>query len=310
MFEKLMRLYAMAMAYDVRSPMPHLIGPPGCGKSTVVEELASLLEVELHIINVSRLSPLEMEGVQMPHGTGDDMFLRMLPATFWTSLNEGDILLMDEFLRGFPEVYNGLLDIFTSRRVGAFRLPKVFIIGASNSNISYDPALEDRLLHIAVADPRKSKTERKRLARILVDHIGLLPEMVDSQEMDDLMTNSVLPGYDILDSFGKKGTKVVPTGSKEFVSVRNLIGQAQMRHVVTTDLRSLIEMNNVRAVHQGKAQFVVLLSARSMPVGYRSGASQLRGNPRLTRLQALNLEMNQQLLDMDAAAHEKEDDDE
>ena len=81
------------------------MGPPGCGKSTYVEQLADLVGKELHIINVSRLSPLDVEGVlQMPHGAGEDMVLKMLPATFWTSLHEGDILLMDEFLRGFPEV--------------------------------------------------------------------------------------------------------------------------------------------------------------------------------------------------------------
>jgi MoxR-like ATPase len=210
MSDKVIRLYSMAMAYDVRSPMPHLVGPPGCGKSSVIEELADLLGVELHIINVSRLSPLDVEGVQMPHGSGEDMVLRMLPATFWTSLKEGDILLMDEFLRGFPEVYNALLDIFTSRRVGAYRLPRVFIIGASNSTVSYDGALEDRLLHLPVADPRRSKTERERMAKIIVDALGLLPEMAQSSEMEQLLREEVLPMYDILDSFSaKKGRKVV-----------------------------------------------------------------------------------------------------
>jgi MoxR-like ATPase len=145
-----MKLYAMSMAYDVRSPMLHLVGPPGCGKSSVVEELAELLGVGLHTINVSRLSPLDVEGVQMPHTTGDVMALRMLPATYWTRMKEGDILLMDEFLRGFPEVYNALLDIFTSRKVGSLTLPKVFIIGASNTTVVYDQALEDRLIHIPV----------------------------------------------------------------------------------------------------------------------------------------------------------------
>ena len=160
-----MKLYAMSMAYKVTSPMPHLVGPPGCGKSTYVQQLADLLGVELHIINVSRLSPLDVEGVQMPHGLGDDMILKMLPATYWSTLKDGDILLFDEFLRGFPEVYNAILDIFTSRRVGALRLPDVFIIGASNSVVAYDSALEDRLLHITVPDPRKSKTEKAHIAQ-------------------------------------------------------------------------------------------------------------------------------------------------
>jgi hypothetical protein len=310
MLEKLMRLYTMATMYDVRSPMPHLVGPPGCGKSTYVEQLADLLEVNLHIINVSRLSPLEIEGVQMPHGVGDEMFLRMLPATFWTQLREGDILLMDEFLRGFPEVYNGLLDIFTSRRVGAFYLPKVFIIGASNSVTAYDQALEDRLLHLTVADPRSSKREKTRIAHLLIDILGLLPTMAESDEMYHLLDTEVLPLYVLLDSFKKKGTKsgaAVGTGS----SVRNLIGQAQLRMVTSSALKELIDINNARAMRDGKYQYVLLLDGGSaVPHGYTQRAMQLRNNPRLTPVQALNLEGNLQLIDLHSAQHEQIKEDE
>lgn len=296
MLEKLMRLYVMSMAYDVRSPMPHLVGPPGCGKSTSVEQLAELLNVQLHIINVSRLSPLEIEGVQMPRGTDDEQQLHMLPATFWTSLNEGDILLMDEFLRGFPEVYNGLLDIFTSRRVGAFVLPKVFIIGASNSVVSYDQALEDRLLHLPVADPRKSKTELKNLAQIMTNALGLLPAMADDQDMIELLENEVLPMYDLLDNFNKKGVKAAGKGNGQ--SLRKLIGQVQMRMVKTPLLKDMLNRNNQLAMASNKAQYVLLHDGNNPPAGYVQAAEKLAGNPRLTELQSLNLQMNLQLVEM------------
>jgi hypothetical protein len=295
----------MSMAYKVRSPMPHLVGPAGCGKSTYIEQLAELLNVELHIINVSRLSPLEVEGVQMPHGSDADMHLRMLPATFWTQLKDGDILLFDEFLRGFPEVYNGLLDIFTSRRVGAFRLPEVFIIGASNSVTSYDLALEDRLLHIPVPDPRKSKVEKAHIAKLICDVLGLLPEMAESYEMTSLLDAEVLPTYAILDSFKKKGVKVgtAATGS----SVRNLLGQAQMRMVKSTPLKELIDANNVRAMGQMKAQYVLLLKGTSVPAGYVAAVNKIKDNPRLTPVQSLNISMNLQLIEMATASTEEDE---
>ena len=306
MLEKLMRLYVMSQMYDVRSPMPHLVGPPGCGKSTYVEQLAELLTVNLHIINVSRISPLEVEGVQMPHGIGDEMALKMLPATFWTQLRDGDILLMDEFLRGFPEVFNGLLDIFTSRRVGAFRLPKVFIVGASNSVVAYDQALEDRLLHLTVPDPRKSATEKKRIGKLIVDKLGLLPSMADSYEMTTLLDTEVLPPFDLLDAFKKKGQKSGPTATGS--SVRNLLGQAQLRMVTSTTLKELISVNNEMAMRSGKHQFVLLLDGgKAVPSGYIGKAMQLRGNPRLTPVQALNLEGNLQLIDLHSAQVENED---
>lgn len=304
MIEQLLRLYTMSMAYDVRSPMPHIVGPPGCGKSTSVEQLADLLGVNLHVINVSRLSPLEIEGVQMPHGTDDEMRLRMLPATFWTQLKEGDILLFDEFLRGFPEVYNGLLDIFTSRRAGAFHLPKVFIIGASNSVIAYDPALDDRLLHLPVRDPRKSKAEMLNLAKIMVEALGLLPGMVTDVDMEELLVTTVLPMYDILDSFTKKGVKV---GSKQGdgQSLRKLIGQAQLRMVKTSALRSMIERNNQLSMAANKPQFVLLMDGKNPPADYIKAAEALQGNPRLTPTQAMNLSMNLELIALAAAESEE-----
>lgn len=303
MLETILKLYVMAMAGDVRSPLAHLVGPPGCGKSTSVEQAAKLLGVNLHIINVSRLSPLETEGVQMPHGSGEDMVLRMLPATFWTALKEGDILLLDEFLRGFPEVYNALLDILTSRRAGAFHLPKVFIIGASNSTVAYDAALEDRLLHIAVPDPRNSKKAKGFLAQLIIDDVGLHPRMKDSMEMESLLSTVVLPMYDILDTFKKGGSS--PAGVLKGKSVRNLIGQAQLRHIETSELRELIDMNNRMAVTDAKWQYVVLPSGKNVEPRYLAVLSKIPRD-KLTPLQLRNLELNEQLVGMEKIRNQKE----
>lgn len=303
MLETLMRAYVMTMAYQIRSPMLHLVGPPGSGKSTIVEHLATQLGVKLHVINVSRMSPLETEGVQMPRGAGDDMLLHFLPATYWTRLEEGDILLFDEFLRGFPEVFNGLLDIFTSRKVGGFTLPEVFIVGASNSVISYDPALEDRLLHIPVADPRKNKTEKDRLATILVEALGLEPSMVHCMEMTDLFNAEILPMYDVLDVFKKRGTKV--TTSERGRSLRNLIGQAQLRQVQSKELIDLIEANNQFAASKGLWQYMFLLNGKNPPHGYHKAAIALRGNKKLTPIQSINLDMNLELIELESARKEE-----
>lgn len=307
MLERLMKLYVMAMTMDVRSPMPHLVGPPGCGKSTVAEQLAQVLDVNLHIINVARLSPLEVEGVQMPEAHADGMRLSMLPATFWTQLREGDIILLDEFLRGFPEVYNALLDILTSRRAGAFVLPKVFILGASNSVTTYDPALEDRLLHIPVADPRKNKRVREGLGKLIVDALGLMPDMVTAPAMGDLLHEEVLPMYDILDRFkgnGSQGGAVSGKGK----SLRNLIGQAQLRDIQSDALLSMIKSNNLIAMNESKAQFVVLPSTKPshVPAGYSNDlALKLLANPKVTDLQRTNIQLNIQLMEL-AAMHRQQ----
>jgi SpoVK/Ycf46/Vps4 family AAA+-type ATPase len=306
MLETILKLYSMYMATGVRSPLPHLFGPPGCGKSTVVEDAAELIGCNLHIINVSRISPLELEGVQMPvPGDSEEiMKLKLLTATFWTQLNEGDILLLDEFLRAFPEVYNGLLDIITSRQVGGFKLPNVFIIAASNSTVAYDKALEDRLLHLPVPDPRKRKAEKAHLAKMFVDQLGLMPDMVDSYEMQTMLDTEVLPMYEVLDNL-KNGSSS-PMGVKGR-SLRNLIGQAQLRQVQSAAVKELIQMNNQRAMKAGKPQYVFLLDGKTATVDplYENKANQLRGNDRLTQVQALNLELNLQLIELEKIRQEK-----
>lgn len=300
MLQKLMRMYVAYMAGDIRSPLPHMAGPAGCGKSQAAEQLAELAGVKLHTINVSRVSPLDLEGVQMPSKNNDKLV--MLPATWWTQLKEGDIVLLDEFLRGFPEVYNGLLDILTSRRVGGFVLPKVFFIAASNSIASYDVALEDRLLHMLVKDPRNNKAEFNHLAKILVDEIGLLPEMVKAPEMNTLLRTDVLPMFDLLDQFTGKARRGEHAKGN---SIRKLVGMAKLREITSPSLAELLDSNNYRAIHESKYQYVVLHGKiASISASYVEHAMKLVGNDKLTEIQKFNLDLNLQLIEMESALHE------
>lgn len=306
MLEQLIKLYTAAQTLDVRSVIPHLVGPPGVGKSQVCEKLAEFAGVRLHVVNVSRISPLEIEGVQMPHGEGDEQRLRLLINSLWGNLQEGDIILFDEFLRGFPEVYNGLLDIITSREVAGIKLPKVFFVAASNSVATYDKALEDRLIHIFVPDLRSSVAARTKAKELLAREIGLLPAIVKSQEMDELFTTEVLPMYNMLDYFKGKasvGTSMAVTGH----SVRNLVGQAHLREVQSAKLKDLIVLNNQMAMSQRKWQYVVLLSTRKVDPRYVSEARKLNGNPALTEIQARNLELNLAFIEAQEAMQEEDE---
>ena len=303
MLEQLIKLYTAAQTMDVRSLIPHLVGPPGVGKSQVVAKLAEIAGVRLHTVNVSRLSPLEIEGVQMPHGSGDNQRLKLLLNALWGDLQDGDIVLFDEFLRGFPEVYNGLLDIITSREVAGIKLPKVFFVAASNSVATYDKALEDRLLHIFVQDLRNSVGARKKAKELLAREIGLLPAITSSQEMDDLFTQEVLPMYEMLDYF--KGKASVGTAlSTKGHSIRNLVAQAHLREVQSDKLRDVITLNNQMAMTQRKWQYVVLISTRKVDPRYISEARKLLGNPALTEIQAKNLDLNLAFIEAQEAMQE------
>ena len=121
----------------------------------------------------------------------------------------------------------------------------------------------------------------------------------------DLLDKEVLPTYELLDSFKKRGVKVTTAASGS--SVRNLLGQAQMRMVKSTSLKELIDANNQRAMAEQKAQYVLLLKGTNPPVGYIAAAKKIRGNPRLTPTQSLNINMNMQLIEMAQASTEEDD---
>ena len=294
MLEKILRLYTTAMVTGVTSPLPHLFGPPGSGKSKVCQMAADLIGVRLHTINLSRVSPLELEGVQMPT-TGEDMKLRLLHATYWTQIQEGDIVLFDEFLRAFPEVHNGLLDILTAREVGGLKIPRAFFMGASNSVIAYDKALEDRLLHLPVTDPRNSVAERKRLGAIITEALGLMPAMADSHEMQRLIEDEVCPMYGVMDHLKKRNAPPSYEGS----SVRNLIGQALLREVQSNRLREVIDFNNMRATQDSKLQYVLLLDGKHPPIGYQAKALKFLDMPQLTPVQRQNVQLNLELIEFE-----------
>lgn len=309
MFETILKLYCMYMATGVTSPLPHLFGPPGCGKSTVVQQLADHVGKKCHVLNVARLSPLEVEGMQMPVteevNEETQQKLIQLIATYWSQLNEGDILLLDEFLRGFPEVYNGLLDIITSRIVAWYKLPRVFIIAASNSTVAYDKALEDRLLHIKVPNPQTSKQAKQHLADQLVNNLGLLPEMRDSYEMTTLLDTQVLPMFDILKELGNNRSSSPAT--LRGCSIRNLIGQATLRHVDSSDLAELLKQNNNKAVRDGKWQYVFLVDGKEA-ANYPAYTERAQALPadRLTEIQRINRDLNLQLIEMEQIRNEQE----
>jgi len=279
------------MAQDVRSPIPHIAGPPGVGKSQAVEQLAKLVGKQLHVVNVSRMSPLEIEGIQMPINDR----LHMLHSTLWTQLQEGDIVLLDEFLRGFPEVYNGLLDILTSRHVAGFDLPKVFFVAASNSVVTYDDALEDRLLHLYVPDLRNNKVELKKLGEKLTQSLGLLPEMAESFEMIDMITKEIMPMYDVLDQFKGTAQRGAPIKGS---SARKLIGQARLREFQSRTLKELIDLNNQMAEQKSKYQYL-LLWPQSKQLKDASLATRLQnlvGNKKLSPVHQANLQVNLELI--------------
>jgi hypothetical protein len=129
--------------------------------------------------------------------------------------------------------------------------------------------------------------------------------MAVSYEMQTLLDTEVLPMYEVLDSLKNKSS--APAGLKG-CSVRNLIGQAQLREVSSPALSELIAMNNVKAMQASKTQYVFLLDGKDAAKWpqYQAKATVLEGNAALSEIQALNLNLNLQLIEMESIRNEKE----
>ena len=260
MLQQLMLMYTSYMIHGTTGVIPHLIGPPGTNKSAVAQQLAEVFGVKLRVINVSRINPLEVEGMELPDTSADAETQRLvhLLSSRWDDLQDGDIIQFDEFLRGFPEVYNGLLDVITSRKILDKTLPKVFIMAASNNFVAYDEALEDRLVHIPVQNPAKDAVFLKESLERFVEETGMMPSLAGSSELEQVFQEYVIPMYDMLDLFknpNAAGTARKITGNnatkQTLYSARNLKSQIQLgtfeHNAKASTLKTCVKENNTVA---------------------------------------------------------------
>lgn len=297
MLEKILAMYTLFMndSNPPTSPLPHLVGPPGCGKSSSVHDAAKLLGCNLHILNVSRLNPLDVEGLNMP--VDNNTRVELLLAPVWDKLQDGDILLLEEFLRGFPEVYNALLDILTSRQVAGHELPKVFIIGASNSTVAYDEALTDRLLHLPVEDIRKSAKAVRKVVAFIVDALGMHPAMLKSIHLADFVGQVIAPMYNLLDTFDGSP---MPVSYTKAASARHIIGAVKLRqfdHI--PQLQYVIAANNSYAIDEGCFEYFIYYKGAILPDNYETYINERLSEDALTEVQRVNATANLSLYQAD-----------
>ena len=113
-----------------------LIGPPGCAKSAIVQEIAdeqyggNLIDVRL-----SQMDPVETKGIPMPNGD-TTKWLRpdFLPVVDPDNLEgtEKGILFLDEFTCATPAVLNSMLQLVNDRKIGTdYTLPDGWVVIAA-----------------------------------------------------------------------------------------------------------------------------------------------------------------------------------
>lgn len=133
-FEKMTEF--LDKAWMLRSEIvPCLVGPPGIGKTAAVEQHAEAHGCGKVVkIVASRCIPSETVGMTMPDHKNRSM--EIYNSMQLSSLNDGDILFLDELLEAEQYVLSTLLTVIESREMAdGTPLPDIQIIAATNDTI-------------------------------------------------------------------------------------------------------------------------------------------------------------------------------
>ena len=133
-FERMVRL--LDAAWLLRSEIvPCLVGPPGIGKTAAVERHAKAHGCGKVVkIVASRCIPSETVGMTMPDHEHRSMDI--YNSMQLSSLEDGDILFLDELLEADQFVLSTLLTVIESREMAdGTPLPDIQIIAATNDTI-------------------------------------------------------------------------------------------------------------------------------------------------------------------------------
>ena len=111
--------------------VPCLLGAPGIGKTEGIEEFARTHGRDVVHIIASQILPTEVSGMTMPNQETHSM--DVFDHSRLSHMRDGDILFLDELLKGQQQVLSACLTLVQERRLmSGTHLPDVIIVAAAN----------------------------------------------------------------------------------------------------------------------------------------------------------------------------------
>jgi hypothetical protein len=233
------------------------IGPPGSGKSTAPTLAAEALGVPCYTISLLATDPMEVRGYDTP-GTDGELIARV--ASHWKNRTPYSIVVFEELDKAYLQQLHSVIDLMTSRKVGDYTLEPLHFIAVANTAEFASSAVLDRLLITPVPDPRNNQRVADEIRHRIIEYSGLHPEMFDSPELADLLTEEVFPPYAVLDSLKSKSRAGTV---KQGLSERRVIALLRGRVVSNTRIKKLIDANNARCENQDEYQHYMVYNHTS-----------------------------------------------
>lgn len=111
--------------------VPCLLGAPGIGKTEGIEEFARTHGRNVVHIIASQILPTEVSGMTMPNQETHSM--DVFDHARLSHMRDGDVLFLDELLKGQQQVLSACLTLVQERRLmSGTHLPDVIIVAAAN----------------------------------------------------------------------------------------------------------------------------------------------------------------------------------
>lgn len=198
----------LAYDSDMRKFVPCFIGPPGIGKTAGVYEVGRRKGVKVVTFILSNTVPSEVSGIRMPDNSTKK--LEVFDDSRMASLEDGDILFLDEFLEADRGLWSACLTLINDRVMASGRpLPDVQIVAASNPVASpgiIEASVRDRFRFFGVKFDFKDWSDWFEKEYGVRPHEGLIGRIQeDSSEYNILTPRTVVGLYRYLKNGPQSG---------------------------------------------------------------------------------------------------------
>lgn len=257
-------------AYEMRKEIvPLLMGEPGIGKTQGVYDFAERKGVKVVELYLSQMSPLEISGMTMPNEA--DHSMQVFDSKRLDSLEDGDVLFLDELLQAPQQVLAACLTLIQERRMLSGKmLPDVFIVAAANPIENMDTriplSIRQRFMAVEVVFDDDAWTmymqSRGMLAK--VDDIKLVHGASYSNRFNRCTPRSLTKLCEWFFSAKDKGFVLKTIGDMFGADVKDVVDDIYMRSInpVKKDLVSAIndQMKDMKDGSSIDHQAVIRLS--------------------------------------------------
>ncbi|MGB2058769.1 MAG: ATP-binding protein [Alcanivorax sp.] len=166
-------------------------GPPGIGKSSLVQQIAQAHELDFVDVRLSQLAPTDLRGLPVP----ENGITYWAPPEFLPRKGSG-ILFMDEINMAPPAMQGVAQQLILDRRVGNYQLPENwFIWAAGNRKVDrasvFDmPApLANRFMHFEVGpciDSFKRYAFQRELSQSIIGFLAFRQDLLHKILPDEM----------------------------------------------------------------------------------------------------------------------------